>query len=129
MCNGRVVIYIVSKLINGLPFNSLFISAQVAIDKETGEFQNIITNIRNNMWEVLWREDSYVINLLEHAKEHPSNYTDKSKYQMLVSQANEALVSKDMKKLREIVYQFYGLRISSTSPSDEVSVKSNISGV
>ena len=110
-------------------FNSLFISAQVAIDKETGEFQNIITNIRNNMWEVLWREDSYVINLLEHAKEHPSNYTDKSKYQMLVSQANEALVSKDMKKLREIVYQFYGLRISSTSPSDEVSVKSNISGV
>ena len=109
-------------------FNSLFISAQVAIDKETGEFDNIIGNIKSNMWEILWRDDSYVISILEQAKEHPSNYTDKSKYQMLISQANEALVSKDMKKLREIVYQFYGLKISSSSSSDEVSVSSNISG-
>lgn len=107
-------------------FKNLFQSAQMSIDKETTEFENIIENIRGNNWEILWREDDFVISVFEQARAMPENYADHQKYENLLVQGDEALLAKDMNKFRAVVLQFYTIKIHNFTV-DNTSIKSNIS--
>lgn len=106
-------------------FDNMARSSKRAIDSTSSEFENIIEQMKIMNWQILWRQDWFVVN--EFKRFSPCGYyvTDKTLLEQLVKAGNEAVKRDDINKLREVVGMLYSIKIS-THAEQDLNLQTNI---
>ena len=106
-------------------FDNLARTAQRAIDSNNGDFQNHLEELRGRNWQILWRQDFFVVDVFKQLSEEPWQFANRKQHAELVVAGKEAVKADDIEKLRGIVGQLYSIRISSGG-DDDVLAPANI---
>lgn len=106
-------------------FDNLTKTAQRAIDNNSGDFESHLDGLRGRNFEILWRQDWFVIDRFKMYAERTYMFQDVSEHAQLVAFGAEALNANDIDKLRAIVGKLSAIRIGSSSADDMMEV-SNI---
>jgi len=99
-------------------FDNLAKSAQRAIDSNTGDFENFLDQLRGRNWEILWRQDWFVIEHFKRMSDEPWQFSDRAQHAQLSTMGKEAINAGDIEKLRKIVGSLYAIRISTGEAED-----------
>jgi len=105
-------------------FDSLAKTAQRAIESPGSDFENYLDQLRGRNWEILWRQDGFVVDTFKSMAEETWNFADRTAHGQLVEAGKQAIAADDFGKLRQIVGQLYSIRISSSG--DDAMAAANI---
>lgn len=106
-------------------FDNLVRTAQRSIEKNSGDFENYIDELRGMNFMILWRQDWFVIGRFKWLAEDVYLFPDKQQHAELVKAGTEAIKADDMDKLRQVVIHLDSQRVGSGSDDDMLST-SNI---
>jgi len=106
-------------------FDNLVRTAQRAIEKSSGEFENYIDELRGMNFMILWRQDWFVVARFKWLSEDAYLFPDKQQHAELVKAGAAAIKADDMDKLRQVVAHLDSQRVGSGSDDDMLST-SNI---
>lgn len=101
-------------------FDNLAKTAQREIDTNGTGFENRLLELRQRNWEILWRQDWFVVDTFNRMSQEPWLFSDKTQHAQLVTLGKEAVASDDMDKLRSIVGQMYTIKLSTAGDEDMV---------
>jgi molecular chaperone DnaK len=106
-------------------FDNLVKTCQNNIDSNASEFENNLQSLRYRNWDILERQDWFVIDMFKRYSEEPWRFTNPNIHASLVEKGNEAIKADDMGALRNILGHFSAIRIS-TNDEDDILSSSNI---
>jgi molecular chaperone DnaK len=95
------------------------------IDDPSGEFEAYLDEMRAKNFDVLWRQDAWVIERFNYNLEHPHLFRDQSKFESLTDAGRKAITAGDMDALRQAVLHLDSIRIMGGKDED-ITVPSNI---
>jgi molecular chaperone DnaK len=93
-------------------FDNLARTAQRAIDSNSGDFENFLDQMRQKNFDILWRQDFFVIDRFKQMAKEPWQFVDRRQHAELVAVGVEAIKADDIEKLRHVMGQLYSIRIS-----------------
>ncbi|WNG14977.1 Hsp70 family protein [Cystobacter fuscus] len=96
-----------------ITIEALFRTAQRSIDKDEKDFESLLSDLRGRFFEVLWRQDWFVVERFKYAASTPYAYADKARYKALMVAGNQAMQAGDLEKLRAVVQELAGIRFAS----------------
>lgn len=99
-------------------FQNLVRTAQRAIDSEDASFEHYLSELRGRFFEVLWRQDWFVVERFNSAAAHPYLYTDRERFADLEKQGRAALEKDDISALRQVVAELSSIRAGSPDEDD-----------
>lgn len=99
-------------------FDNLTKTAQRDIDSNSRDFEAHVDDLRGRNFEILWRQDWYVIDHFKRVADQPFFSSDPSQHAALVMMGREALNASDIEKLRAVVGKMYSIRIDNASDHD-----------
>ena len=94
-------------------------TAQRLKDNSTGEFDNVLEEMRSTTWNILWRLDDFVIGIFERFSGQAFLFPDKNLHAALIEKGQDAVERKNMDQLRAVVWEIYRAK-GSASWSDEL---------
>lgn len=106
-------------------FENLFQTAQRAIDRNEPNFEDILNRIKGKNFEVLWKQDWFVVEWFRLKVQAPYNYSDPAKFQALKAQGENAIRNNRIDELRKAVFGLIDIEIRSISFEDMLT-KTNI---
>ena len=106
-------------------FDNLVNTCQNNIDSSAAEFENNLLSLRYRNWDILERQDWFIIDTFKRYSEEPWKFTNQNLHAGLVEKGNEAIKADDIAGLRDIVNHLSSIKISSTDDDDMLST-SNI---
>ena len=109
-------------------FDNLVRTAQREIDRNGKGFENHIDELRSKNFEILWRQDWFVVEKFKHMAQSPYNFSDQNRFQELVAAGLELLQSDDIDKLRGIVGQLGMMQIGSVSETQILDMANIVRG-
>jgi molecular chaperone DnaK len=92
-------------------FDNAVRSARRAIELNDSSFENYLDDLRGKNWEILWRQDSFVIQRFQWLAKSPHLFPDKVEFRQLVAMGQKASEEDDMHKLRDVVSMMENKRI------------------
>jgi molecular chaperone DnaK len=93
-------------------YESLLATARRAIDRtDSSEFEAKLAELRGRNFEILWRQDWFVIDCYKRRCEEPHLFPDQVHYKELIDQGKQALAADDIDRLRQIVHRLNSLRV------------------
>jgi molecular chaperone DnaK len=92
---------------------NLLRTAQRSIDKDEKDFESLLSDLRGRFFEVLWRQDWFVVDRFKHASSTPYAFSDKARYRELMLAGARAMQAGDMDQLREVVHGLTLIRLAS----------------
>lgn len=99
-------------------FDNLVKTAQRSIDSNSGDFEQHLDELRGRNFEVLWRQDWFVIDRFKMYAERTYLFQDPKEHAQLVAIGADALKNNDIDKLRAVVGKLSSIRIGSASADD-----------
>ncbi|WP_440570799.1 Hsp70 family protein [Stenotrophomonas maltophilia] len=99
-------------------FDNLAKTAQRAIDNNSGDFESHLDELRGRNFEILWRQDWFVIDRFKMYAERTYMFQDVNEHAQLVAIGAEALKANDIDRLRAVVGKLSSIRIGSSSADD-----------
>jgi len=105
-----------------LAFDNLARTAQRSIDKNLNDFEGLIKDLRQKRFDILWRQDWYVIDVFKYYANADYLYNDKQKYTALVTIGSQYIKDGNIEKLKEVIYELFGNATSLGSSEDMASV-------
>lgn len=99
-------------------FDNLARTAQRLIDNNGPDFESHLGQLRGRNWEILWRQDWFVVDTFKRLAQEPWQFADHNQHAELVAHGNEAIKADDIEKLRQVVGGLYSIRISSGGVDD-----------
>lgn len=109
-------------------FENLTKTAQRDVDNNSLDFEAHVDEMRNRNFEILWRQDWYVIDHFKWIADRPFFTSDPNQHAALVAMGREALNANDIDKLRAVVGQLYAIRIDTASDDDLGAVANIVRG-
>ena len=109
-------------------YENLIRTSQKAIEKGSREFEILTDEMRYKNWQILWRQDWFVVDKFNQYSQQSHLFSDKGTYEKLLIQGNEALASNDMETLRSVTSHLGYIKISSTNEDDIIATSNIISG-
>lgn len=106
-------------------FENLTRTAQRAIDNGTTEFETLLGQLKGKNFEILWRQDWFVVDWFKRLAGEPYLFADKQQHAGLVAAGSEAIKADDIDRLRRVVIELDSLRIGSDA-QDEMYATANI---
>lgn len=106
-------------------FDNMAKSAKKKIDESSSEFENMIDHMRGMNWDILWRQDWFVVDTFKRFSNEEYLFTDRVAFKQLVKGGNDAIKRDDIDKLREVVIAMYGIRIAAHTEQD-LNLQTNI---
>jgi molecular chaperone DnaK len=100
-------------------------TAQRAIDRNSGDFESRLDELRRKNFVILWRQDWFVIDRFKWLAQYTYLFPDAREHAQLVATGEEALKANDIDKLRAVVAHLESVRIGSAG-DDEMMADSNI---
>lgn len=99
-------------------FDNLARTAQRSIDSNSTDFESHLGQLRGKNFEILWRQDWFVVDLFKRLASDTYLFPDKRQHAELVVVGAEAVKADDIEKLRRVVYELDSLKIGSGSEDD-----------
>lgn len=106
-------------------FDNLVRTAQRSIDRNDKDFENQLDELKRLNFQILWRQDWFVVERFKWMIQSPQLFYDKEKFESLVRTGLQFLKSDNIDKLRSIVAQLLQIQIRGTT-EDEMLVNANI---
>jgi molecular chaperone DnaK len=107
-------------------FNNLLRSAQRAIENNSKDFDGYISEIKNLNFDILWRQDWFVVNQFKNMIENPYQFSDQTEFSRLSELGLQAMQNDDINQLRQIVAQLAQIQIGGVSMQDDIFSAANI---
>ncbi|MDA3821085.1 MAG: Hsp70 family protein [Bacteroidales bacterium] len=109
-------------------FDNLAKTAQRAIERNDRDFENHIDELRGKNFNILWRQDWFVVDRFKFMASSPHLFVDNNRFQELVDLGTQFMRTDDMEKLRAVMDQLYLIKIGSGSEDDLLDVANIIRG-
>ena len=106
-------------------FENMGKTAQRSIDANKPDFEVILEEMRTRNFEILWRQDYFVVDRFNWLTQSPSMYVDKAQFTDLVKRGKAAIAADDAQRLREVVGMLYSIRVR-TAEDDNMQAPANI---
>lgn len=94
-------------------FDNLVKTAQRSIDKNEADFENHLSELKGKNFEILWRQDWFVVEKFKRMAKAPHLFADKSRYKELVEAGIQFVKSDQTDKLRQIVGELFMIQVTS----------------
>ena len=92
-------------------FDNAVRSAKRAIELNDSSFENYVSDLRGKNWEILWRQDSFVVGRFQWLSKSSHLFQDKVEFAQLVAVGQKATAEDDMHQLRAVVASMEDKRI------------------
>jgi molecular chaperone DnaK len=102
-----------------LAFDNLAKTAQRSIDQNDNDFENHLDELKGKNFEILWRQDWFVVERFKSMVRSPHMFADKHRFAELTQVGTQLMRSDDIEKLRAVVAQLSRLQIG-RGPDDEM---------
>lgn len=99
-------------------FDNLVRTAQRVIDRDDRDFESHMDELRHINFEVLWRQDGFVVRHFKEMASAPHRFSDSARFEELVQVGTEHMQSDDIDALRQVVAHLAQIRIDSGSSTD-----------
>ena len=109
-------------------FENLVKTAQRSIDKNDREFESQLDDLKGMNFEILWRQDWFVVERFKRLANTPHFFADKQRFNELVAFGMELMRSDEIDKLRNIVVQLSMIRIGNSADNELLDVANIIRG-
>lgn len=109
-------------------FDNLAKTTRRAIERNDKDFNNLLDALRGRNFEILWRQDWFVVGQFKFMTESTHQYTDKQRFNELVNQGRELLRNDEIDKLRGIVAQLSPLRIDGAADDELANIVNIVRG-
>ena len=106
-------------------FDNLTKTAQRSIDGNNTNFEQHLDELRGKNFEILWRQDWFVVERFKWIVRSPHRFTDKHRYEELTQIGTKHMRSDDIENLRAVVAQLSMIQIG-RGPDDEMLDVANI---
>jgi molecular chaperone DnaK len=106
-------------------FDNLAKTAQRSIDRNDSDFEHHLDELRGKNFEILWRQDWFVIERFKLMVNSQHAFADKHRFEELTQLGTQLMRSDDIEKLRTVVGQLSVIQINS-SPDDDMFDMANI---
>jgi molecular chaperone DnaK len=95
-------------------FDAMTRTAERLLSNSSGDFDNVLDEMRDTTWNILWRQDSFVAATFDRFSEQPYLFPDQHAYIALVEKGTESLSGADYEELRNVVGRLYLLKATSS---------------
>lgn len=109
-------------------FDNLARTAQRAIENSSPDFENHLDQLRGKNFEILWRQDWFVVERFKWLAKDAYLFPDKRQHTELVAIGQQAIRADDLQKLRQVVAQLDSIRIGSGADDDMLAVANIVRG-
>ncbi|MDH5561454.1 MAG: hypothetical protein OEY59_11450 [Deltaproteobacteria bacterium] len=109
-------------------FDNLAKTAQRSIDRNDNDFEHHLDELKGKNFEILWRQDWFVVERFKSMLEAPHLFADKQRFEELTQIGLQSLKSDDIEKLRAIVGQLSMMQIATGADSDMFDVANILRG-
>ncbi|BDX02833.1 hypothetical protein MACH16_15810 [Marinomonas pontica] len=106
-------------------FDNLVKTAQRSIDRNDKDFEHHLDELRGKNFEILWRQDWFVVERFKHMVSSPHLFADKHRFEELANIGTQLMRSDDIEKLRAVVAQLSMIQIGG-GPDNEMFDVANI---
>lgn len=106
-------------------FENLSKTAQRSIDKNDSDFEHYLDELQSKNFEILWRQDWFVIKKFKFVVSSPHLFVDKHRFEELTQLGTQLMRSDDIQKLRDVVAQLAMIQIGG-GPDNETLDAANI---
>jgi molecular chaperone DnaK len=91
-------------------FDNLAKTVQHSIDENDNNFERYLDELKGKNFEILWRQDWFVIGRFQHLVSSPHLFTDRHRFEQLAKVGTQLMSS-------------YGIELESLSPQDRMSLR------
>lgn len=102
-------------------FDTLARTVQRSIEKKLSSFESELDDLRSKCFQILWRQDWFVIDRFKLLAGQAYLFPDQRKHQELIGVGQAALKADDIVKLRSVVAELSSTRIGSSAADDILS--------
>jgi molecular chaperone DnaK len=95
-------------------FEAMTRFAETAKSNSSGEFDNVLDEMRETTWKILWRQDGFVEATFKGLSEQPSLFPDQQAYCALIESGARCLEKEDYEALRQVVGELYRIKATSS---------------
>jgi molecular chaperone DnaK len=106
-------------------FDNLRKTAQGSINRNDSDFEHHLDELKGKNFEILWRQDWFVIERFKWIVSSPHMFADKHRFAELTQIGTQLMRSDDIEKLRAVVAQLSMIQIG-RGPDDEMFDVANI---
>lgn len=103
-------------------FDNLAKTAQRSIDRNDKDFENHLGELKGKNFEILWRQDWFVVEQFKRFTGSPHLYADQQRFNQLKTVGTQLMRSDDIEKLRTVVAELSMIRIGGTPDSEMLDV-------
>ncbi len=107
-------------------FDNLAKTAQRSIDRNDNDFEYHLDELKGKNFEILWRQDWFVVEQFKRMIELPHLFADKLLSQELTNVGMQLMRSNDIEKLRDVAAQLMMIRIDKGPDNEMFGVTTNI---
>ena len=100
-------------------------AAQRSIDRNDPDFEKLLDQMRGKNFDILWRQDWFVIDRFTSMTRNPYNFSDKEKFYALKNRGEICVREDKIEDLRQVIRALWSIKIRETSFADMVE-KANI---
>lgn len=108
-------------------YEALKTQAYKNLDNSSG-FQEYFNEIRDMIFPILFRQDSFVIDMYHYFKQNPYLFTDKQQFNMLIQQGDMYLQDNEINKLRSCIISLIEIKNHSSREDDILQISNIIRG-
>ena len=109
-------------------FDNLAKTAQRSIDRNDKDFEDHLDKLRGKSFEILWRQDWFVVERFKSMAAHPHQFADKRRFEELIQMGTQFMRSDDMEKLRAVIAQLWRIQINSGPDNESFDIANIIRG-
>lgn len=109
-------------------FENLSRTAQRSIEENNRNFENYLNELRGKNFEILWRQDWFVVQKFKWMASSPHHFSDPTRFKELVAMGMTALQNDDIDGLRRVVGHFWQIQIDTGSDTDMHDIANIIRG-
>ena len=90
-------------------YDTLTRTTQRSIDHDQPDFEYLVRQMRFKNFDIMFRQDWYVIDLFKRKAATPYRYLDQARHAELSMQGDKAIQADDIQKLRNVVLHMYAI--------------------
>lgn len=108
-------------------YETLSATAQRAIDRtDSSEFEDKLSELRGRNFDILWRQDWFVIDRFKRLSEQPHLFVDRAQFEELVKQGRKAIAADNLEQVRRAVILLDSLRVGDIANDVGLMSKANL---
>lgn len=100
-------------------------AARRAMERNDPDFESLLAQMRGKNFDILWREDWFVIDRFRYMTGMPYNFADPDKFQALKQKGESCIAGDRIEDLRQVIRGLWRIEIQETTYAD-MAEKTNI---